>query len=327
MDYKFKVYLDNDSEFFIWESAIDFYPTKRPVKKEFEISQSLLDLLYLNMDDYDDIFKSIGEDVRGLDLIGDEQPKEIPPTLRNNLDKLAKEHVFFQLICLDWLDRLDRYAKGELKNTRKNLYYKHLTHIPMQITTYQHGIRTIFSMILNAMSSDKRPIQEKMASLYENEYDHRNSKFDFSQISTSFERVDNTTFTEVLYPEIIGDIIDFFLREIIKRELTFKQCRSCGKYFPATTAHGNSEYCNRLFQDTGKTCKEIGSVKVYKAKVESNPAIQAYNRAYKTHFARIKYKKMTKEHFQVWAEEARKLRDKVLAGEMDLTEYEEWLKW
>lgn len=132
--------------------------------------------------------------------------------------------------------------------------------------------------------------------------------------------------SEVSCPKTIGDIVDFFLREIIKRELTFKQCRSCGKYFPAITAHGNSEYCSRLFQDTGKTCKEIGSAKVYQAKVENSPAIQAYNRAYKTHFARIKYKKMTKEDFQAWAELARKFRDEVTAGKMTLQEYEDWLK-
>jgi len=30
-----------------------------------------------------------------------------------------------------------------------------------------------------------------------------------------------------------------------------------------------------------------------------------YNWAYKTHYARIKYKKMTREEFQAWGEQAR----------------------
>jgi len=56
------------------------------------------------------------------------------------------------------------------------------------------------------------------------------------------------------------------------------------------------------------------------------PAMQMYQRAYKTRFARIKAKRMTKEQFVVWGEQARIYRDKVLTGEMKLEEFEQWLK-
>jgi hypothetical protein len=101
--------------------------------------------------------------------------------------------------------------------------------------------------------------------------------------------------------------------------------------------HGNSEYCDRLFNglsakggktiDTGKTCKEIGSVKVYQAKVEENPEYKIYNRAYKSHFARIKHKRMTKEQFKTWGEQAREFRDMVTNEKMSLDEYERWCKY
>lgn len=320
MSFDFKVYASGGREFFSWECETAFYTTKRAVKKDFELSQSLLDLLYMNMDDYFDIFNRMGKDVQSLNG-RDDTARDIPPTLIRNFDNLANKHVYFELLRMDWFDRLDRYAKGESIIFR----YKDLTHIPMNIITFQHGIEAVFLKVLDVLSPDK-PVQKKMANLYEDKYAGVNDRFDFKPISTSFERVDSNTFAEVLCPKTIGDIVDFFLREIIKQESTFKQCRSCGKYFPTTTAHGNSEYCNRLFQDTGKTCKEIGSAKVYQAKVENSPAFQAYNRAYKTHFARIKYKKMTKESFKEWAEEARKFRDQTTAGKMSLDEYEEWLK-
>jgi len=54
--------------------------------------------------------------------------------------------------------------------------------------------------------------------------------------------------------------------------------------------------------------------------------MQLYQRAYKTRFARIKAKRMTKEAFVVWGEQARGYRDRVLAGEMELEEFERWLK-
>jgi len=195
--------------------------------------------------------------------------------------------------------------------------YKEITHIPMNIRTWQSEIRNIISKVLDVFSPDL-PIQQKMVDIYE--YPVHLDNFTFEQLCTKFERVNEHIFTEVLYPSSMRDRLDFLLRIVIRQELTFKTCRNCGKYF-SNTVHGNSEYCNRLFKDTNKTCKEIGSVKVYQAKLEENPEYKIYSRAYKSHFARIKYKRMTKEEFKVWAEQAREMRDKVTRGELDLTSY------
>ena len=65
---------------------------------------------------------------------------------------------------------------------------------------------------------------------------------------------------------------------------------------------------------------------VFKARLEEYPSMQLYQRAYKTRFARIKAKRMTREAFAVWGEQARVYRDKVMAGEMALEEFERWLK-
>ena len=122
----------------------------------------------------------------------------------------------------------------------------------------------------------------------------------------------------------VQDLASFFLSEIIRSEITFKTCRCCGRYFPSYV-HGNAEYCERLFQDD-KTCKEIGAVSMFRARLEEYPAMQLYQRAYKTRFARIKAKRMTKEQFVVWGKEARGYRDSVLRGEMRLEEFGAWLK-
>ena len=203
------------------------------------------------------------------------------------------------------------------------MFYKEITHIPMTIRTWQSAIRNIIEKALDVFSSDK-PIQEKLSKLYERQL-HAET-FSFEPLNTKFERVNGQIFAEVLQSNSMRDIIDFLLRAVIRQELTFKNCRSCGRYFP-NTVHGNSEYCDRIFQDTGKTCKEIGSIKVYQAKINENPEFKAYNRAYKSHFARIKYKRMTKEQFKAWSELAREMRDKVTNGEMTLERYEEWLKF
>lgn len=52
-------------------------------------------------------------------------------------------------------------------------------------------------------------------------------------------------------------IIDYFVRECVKREQRFRICKNCGKYF-ALTGYINTEYCNRPFDSIRRTCKEIG---------------------------------------------------------------------
>lgn len=278
----FKVYINENSEVFSFDND-------KAEKKIFEFSETLLDMLYIDIWSYQDCFK-------GID------------SLEENLDILSKSHIYFQL-----LKHIDLKA----------LPKKKITHIPSNIATMQDQIEDLIKNVIDVMSENK-PIQEKLSKYYTTPHSSLD-RFEFQTQSTNFELVDSKTFTEVLYPNDIYDIIDFLLRACIKREQPFKVCKSCGRYF-AINGHANSEYCNRIFGDTYKTCKEIGAVKVYQSKVNDNPAIKAYNKAYKTHFARIKYKRMTKDEFQIWAEYARKYRDEVMDGKMDIDEYIAWLK-
>ncbi|NLB82164.1 MAG: hypothetical protein GX800_11290 [Clostridiaceae bacterium] len=277
MGFVFKVYYNSGKEYFRWKSDSTFTNTKGEKQKDFELSQSLLDLLDLEIgDDYFKLCDRIGSEIQHLYEPNMEHNISF---IRGSFDELAKRHIFFEFLRLDWYERIDRFEIGKCTKPREEMYYKDITHIPMNILTWQSELKTIFSQALDVMSPDKS-VQEKMSALYSRKYGRSLPLFHFQSVATVFERVDATTFAEVLHPKTIGEMIDFLLRTIIQQELTFKVCRSCGKYFPATLSHGNSEYCNRLFKDTGKTCKEIGSVKVYQAKLEENPEYKAYNRAY-----------------------------------------------
>jgi hypothetical protein len=139
-----------------------------------------------------------------------------------------------------------------------------------------------------------------------------------------YEQVEPSVFAEV-HPKSVEEIVEFFVRECLRRGLWFRRCNSCGKYF-ALTGYSNTEYCDRLFGDSDKTCKEAGAVRLYRTKIIADPKIQAYNRAYKKRFAWIKYKKISKEAFYEWSERARVQRDRCLAGEISLEELERWLK-
>ena len=82
------------------------------------------------------------------------------------------------------------------------------------------------------------------------------------------------------------------------------------------------DICRRYWEIWQRTPMRLPSIRT-----ELLPArTHAYNRAYKTHNARIRYGTMTREEFKAWTEEAKKRRDACQAGESSLERFEEWLK-
>ena len=315
MECRFKVYLLDDREYFEYMQG-----DGRAIKKDFAFSQSLLDLLYLDIWSNEELFEKIGADLRRLYETRDGALAE---EIKKALDALAKKHIYFEFLRLNWYAKLDKAAKQGFESILDLLPYKNISHIPSNIQTMQEQIKHLFSSVLDILSPDG-PIQQKMVNYYNAEGNDRLGTFQFQPQATNFEAVGNSVFTEVLYPKDIYDMIDFFLRACVKREQRFRVCKNCGKYF-ALTGYSNTEYCDRLYGDTGKTCKEIGAINTWQRKRVENPVVKAYSKAYKKRFAWIKYKKITKEAFYEWSEQARAMRDKCLKGEISLEEYKEWL--
>ncbi len=129
---------------------------------------------------------------------------------------------------------------------------------------------------------------------------------------------------EVCYPKSVQELYVFLKSTYLRRAIRFKRCQLCGKLF-AATAGDRTEYCSREYEK-GKTCRDVGAARVYQKKLLGNPITRAYNRAYKTHNARIRYGTMTREEFNAWTAEAKKHRDACQNGEISLEAFEEWLK-
>ena len=314
MAYSYKVYISGDKEYFEYGDEL------RTRKKGCAFSQSLLDLLYLDIWSYESLFEKMGSDLRKL---YSEKDARLAGEIRAGLDTVAKKHVYFELLRLDWLDRLERAEQRKFENVDDLLPYKKLTRIPSEIVTIQDQVKHLWENTLDVLSP-KEPVQKKMVDYYEGKKAHSLEIFPFQPLSLRFERVDRKTFTEVLYPKDIYEITDYFIRECIMRELPFRVCKNCGKYFPLT-GHINTEYCDRPFDSAGRTCKEIGALRLWEKKKKENPAFRAYSKAYKKRFAWIKYGKITQEAFYVWSEQARKMREQCADGKISLEEFNEWL--
>ena len=85
---EFKVYLVNDKECFVVSRD-----NGRKVKKDLAFSQSLLELLYLDINANSDLFGQMGRDLRKLYETKDEA---FSMSVKKSLDKLAMLHIYFE---------------------------------------------------------------------------------------------------------------------------------------------------------------------------------------------------------------------------------------
>lgn len=171
---------------------------------------------------------------------------------------------------------------------------------------------------------------ERMTKYYEwFQKDHRfeasSEPFQFERQPLSFEAVDDKTFTDVLYPNHIYGIIDFHLRECVKRETRLRVCKNCGRYF-AIQGRSNAGYCGRVLDEKGRTCKDVGAIALWTKNKSTDEAFKLYRREYKKRFAWIKAGKVLPEEVYAWGERAREKKAEYEEGKLTLEEFEAWLK-
>lgn len=113
--------------------------------------------------------------------------------------------------------------------------------------------------------------------------------------------------------------IRFELFKVIQNNFVINKCENCGRLFIPTTTSNNpnqkgrndQKYCNNLYLDTGKTCREIGAFNKQKQKVQNSAILKEYNREYKRmHGLHYNHQKKFKEkQFKEWSKKARELRN------------------
>ena len=85
----------------------------------------------------------------------------------------------------------------------------------------------------------------------------------------------NIVAEEVYELENVEEQIFFELFKVIQNNFVINKCENCGRLFiPATTnnnpyqkARNDQKYCNNLYKNTSKTCKQIGALNKQKQKV------------------------------------------------------------
>ncbi|RCX14350.1 hypothetical protein DFR58_11574 [Anaerobacterium chartisolvens] len=314
MAYQYKVWIADGKEHFE-------YGNKQKKKKDLPFGTSLMELLYLDAWAYGELFDGIGKAI--MDLYSSKEQRYADEVVAA-LDMVVPKHIYFELLRLEWQERLGQAKRQNYENIVDLLPHKELTHIPSNLHTMQEQIKTLFAHVLDLDTSPKESVQKKMVRYYNYRGSDRLNTFQFQPQPMSFEVIDRKTFTEVLYPKNIYDIIDYFVRECVKREHPMRICKNCGRYF-AISGRTDAEYCNRSIDDKGRTCKDMGAINLWNEKRKDDEVFKVYRREYKKRFGWIKAGKIEQEDFYAWSEKAREEKARCDSGEISLQEFTEWL--
>lgn len=306
----------------VWISGgREYFEYGNEKKKDFPFGESLMDLLYLDIWSYNDLFEGMSGAL--VELYSSKEQRYADKVL-SGLDTIAARHIYFELLRLEWRNRLEQAKRQNYENIINLLPRKELTHIPSNIHTMQGQIKTLFERVLDLDNSGKEPLQKKMVDYYNANGWNKLNTFQFQPQPMSFEVIDRKTFTEVLHPKHIYDIIDYFVRECIKREQPVRLCKNCKRYF-AISGRISSEYCDRFIDDKGRTCKDMGAINLWNEKRKDDKIFKAYRREYKKRFGWIKAGKIEQNNFHIWSERAREQKARCDVGEISLQEFQEWL--
>lgn len=316
--YIFKTYIDGGREYYEYTDIAD---REQTIKKDFPFPESLMSLLYMDIWELEPITKRMDKALLSFYQSKDYNDLQI---VAAGLKELASRHICFELLRLDWLERLkmvDSTAPGDFQDL---LPHKKISHLCSSIDTMQKQIKGLIAQTLD-MDGEKRSVSEKMVVYYNAEGGDTLNTFQFQPQAMNFEVIDCKIFAEVLYPKDIYDLIDFHVRECVKREVKMRVCKNCLRYF-AVTGKASTEYCGRVCDSKGRTCREMGAIHTWTQRKQGDEVFKEYRREYKKRFARINAGKLTKSVFYAWSEEARKKKEDCDNGTITPEDFSRWLK-
>lgn len=317
-NYIFKTYIDSGREYYEYTDAAD---REQTIKKDFPFPESLMSLLYMDIWELEPITRKMDKALMSFYQSRDNNELQ---TIAAGLNELASRHICFELLRLDWLERLDMVDSTAPGDFQDLLPHKKISHLCSSIDTMQKQIKGLIAQVLD-MDGEKKFVSEKMVAYYNAEGGDTLNTFQFQPQTMNFEVINHKIFAEVLYPRDIYDLIDFHVRECVKREVKMRVCKNCLRYF-AVTGKASTEYCGRVCDSKGRTCREMGAIHTWTQRKQGDEVFKEYRREYKKRFARINAGRLTKSAFYAWSEEARRRKEDCDGGVISPEEFSRWLK-
>lgn len=276
-----------------------------------------------------ELYEQIEENQYTIELIFYEWTKKIDKVS----DKKHKEYMEYFYTIRDLLINNFIEKKADLKE-RLELISKYsnnslVRNLSVPEKLYLYEAKRVFDIhYLNTNPAHALFLDTKFKTKYiaDTELSFKERRLDVDKI-VEIMKEKNVVAEEVYEIETAEDQIRFELFKVIQNNFTINKCENCGRLFIPVTSSKNpnqkgrndQKYCNNLYLDTGKTCREIGAIYKRKEKVKNSSILQEYNREYKRmHGLHYKHTKEFKEkQFKEWSKKARKLRDKFSDNQLE----------
>ena len=268
-----------------------------------------------------ELYEQIEENQYTIELIFYEWTKKIDKVS----DKKHKEYMEYFYTIRDLLINNFMEKKADLKE-RLELISKYsnnslVRNLSVPEKLYLYEAKRVFDIhYLNTNPAHALFLDTKFKTKYiaDTELSFEERRLDVDKI-VEIMKEKNVVAEEVYEIETAEDQIRFELFKVIQNNFTINKCENCGRLFIPVTSSKNpnqkgrndQKYCNNLYLNTGKTCKEIGALNKQKEKVQNSSILKEYNREYKRmHGLHYNHTKEFKEkQFKEWSEKARELRD------------------
>lgn len=340
--FKIRLYVKENKEVF---EIIDVRTDTLIYKYVNKLGQTFIDFIDSDYNTFNNIMAEIElgiKNLRKLNMKRNDQDQKVVSLIDDTMenigllaDKLVNTHLFYYIYVKYLYDEIST----DYSNPDQSPSYDHTFVDPegYRVEYYMEILKDIVEKFLNDSISKKELISNKFASmlkrnsltssLIENlkspESEH--SFFPESLYGYNIFNNESPKLSSIIYPMKIDHIVNYLIIQQIENEVRYRECKNCGKYF-VLSGHKGIEYCDRPVDDTGRTCKDIGAMAKYRNKKNDDPVFKAYNKAYKTKNARIRYGMITRDQFKEWSKNARIMRDKCYRGEISLESFTAWLK-
>ncbi|MCI9332953.1 MAG: hypothetical protein HFG05_12440 [Oscillibacter sp.] len=307
----FKIFFQDDGEFFEYDPFGMEGVTG--TEKALPFLESLLSFLELDSTDWEALVQQAASDLEQFFSSGDAVYSD---HMVQTLGELGVRHIYFQPLYL-------RYFERRTTRTLEPRMAEELRLLPAQLTAYREQAQTFLERILD-IDKMGREVRKNMREAYLFDSPRDSALFRFEPTPISLGVIRGGDCGEILYPNTIRDLIDFSLRECVRREIPIRRCRSCGRYFPIT-GRITAEYCSRP-SVSGKLCRSTAPVQKWAESRRSDQVFQEYRREYKRRFAWIKAGKITEEQFAAWHKAAKARKKDCDREAISLDEFKAWLK-
>ena len=278
--------------------------------------ESLLSFMDIDMSRVSELFSAMNDCIISLPDIADTKYLD---KLLYILEALAQQHIYFELFRLDWTGLI---RQAQSANVVKSQWRKcKVRNMPKVLKGIQHQAKELF---VNALDYDRGngTVLEKAVSYYKM---MDGAAFSFRPQFMHFELWDDSAFAEVLYPESICGLISYHLQECVKRELRFRICKNCGRYFDMS-GRNTARYCYRPYDENGHTCRRIAPVRAWSERNQKDKIFHEYRREYKRRFAWINAGKIERDAFYAWSKQAKEKKAECAAGIISYEDFIEWLR-